>query len=389
MTPPNEQASADLSVPPVQHCAGITPEFLSRNEVHQVTAVQANKLCGIAEAGLIFPYLTLNNGCLVPLRDPGEQQFHRLRKDVVKAGGKYHQRAGTAIHAYLPVNILEKGSPEEIVLTEGEKKALSLCDPHHRFTLSAVGLTGFYGFQLGRKGDEELRLVPELEAVLSQLRPKRIQFIGDNDTVFNYQFFQAVVRLRLLLPDAVLILPRIPLDQPKGVDDCHEKHGTKFEKLYEGWVEQAEEVHSDDTPEGLALRIALPQLDFVAKMDSEDRSKVNRRLIRFAAAMPDTARAEFLQAAKKPSGLGLTDLKNWWRRRLGRTRTSRMPMPKPASVRSLSATMPVRAEVTFARREMIIGRFLVVKTRCSVFRSKPVWMVWHLGPAPRPSWPST
>lgn len=290
-------------------CPGITAAFLAQNEIHPVTAAQANELCGFAVAGTIFPYRTPDGGSLVPLHDPIAQRFCRLRKNLVTTGGKYLQRRDTLVHPYPPINILERGDLEDLVLIEGEKKALSLCDPHHRFSVPAVGLGGFYGFQSGRTEGEEPKLVPELEDLMQLLRPKRIQFIGDSDTSFNYQFFQAVARLRLLLPGVELVLPRIPLDEPKGIDDCREKHGDKFEWFFRSIVEKAVVVDVEDTIDDLALRVAIPALEFVAKMGAEERTKTLQRIIRFAAALPAISQAEFLRAAKKPTGIGLTELR--------------------------------------------------------------------------------
>ena len=297
------------SIPTNLACAGITPQFLMQNEVHLVTADDAQQLCGCPVPGVFFPYHDLRDCELVPLLDPEEQRFGRLRKLKENSGGKYHQRRGTSVHAYLPVNILDLGALVEQAWVEGEKKALALCDPHHRFSVPAVGLGGFYGFQSGRKEDEDPKLVPELEALMRHLRPQRIQFIGDNDTSFNRPFFQAVVRLRLLLPKVELILPRIPLDEPKGIDDCREKHGDKFEWFFQSLVEKAVVVDAEDTVDALALRIAIPALEFVAKMSAEERMKINQRIIKFAAALSGPAQGEFLRAAKKPTGIGLTDLR--------------------------------------------------------------------------------
>ena len=297
------------SIPTNLACAGITSQFLLQNEVHLVTAAQANELCGFAVAGTIFPYRNQENGSMVPLYDPTAQRFSRLRKTVVTTGGKYLQRRDTSVHPYFPINILERGHLEDLVLIEGEKKALSLCDPHHRFSVPAVGLSGFYGFQSGRTEGEEPKLVPELEDLMQLLRPKRIQCIGDNDTTFNHPFFQAVARLRLLLPDVELVLPRIPLNEPKGIDDCREKHGDKFEWFFRSIVEKAVVVDVEDTIDNLALRIAIPALEFVAKMGAEERYKINQRIIRFAADLPALAQLGFLRAAAKPTGIGLTELR--------------------------------------------------------------------------------
>ena len=123
------------SIPTALACAGITPQFLIQNKVHLVTADDAQQLCGCPVPGVFFPYHDLRNGELVPLLDPEEQPFGRLRKLKDNSGGKYHQRRGTSVHAYLPVNILDLGALVEQAWVEGEKKALSLSDPNHKFNL--------------------------------------------------------------------------------------------------------------------------------------------------------------------------------------------------------------------------------------------------------------
>jgi hypothetical protein len=260
-------------------------------------------------SGTIIPYRALEDGKLVPILDPAPQPYYRLRKDRVTEDEKYYQPKNTSVHVQIPANMLDWQRLIDLAFAEGEFKALSLSDPNHKFSRPAVGLSGFYGFQLGREDGEDPPLVPELEALLQLLRPKRILFIGDNDTAFNYQFFQALAPLRLLLPNVELILPRIPLDEPKGIDDCREKYGGKFERFYQDLVDGAVEVDAEDTVDELALRIAIPALEFVAKMGAKERAKTLERIISFAASLPGLPQAEFLRAAKKPTGIGLTELR--------------------------------------------------------------------------------
>ena len=288
---------------------GITPAFLIQNAIRAVSADEARILCGCPMSGTIIPYRALEDGKLVPILDPAPQPYHRLRKDRFTEDGKYYQPSGTSVHAHIPANMLDWQSVIDAAFCEGEFKAVSLCDPHHKYNLPAVGIPGFYGFQLGRKDGQEPKLVPELEGIMRHLRPKRILFIGDNDTAFNYQFPDAAKQLRQLLPDVELILPRISLDEPKGIDDCRQKYGSKFERFFCGLVDVAEVVNPTDTVEELALRIAIPQLEFVAKMGAVERAKTTKRIIRFAAALSGGFQIEFLRAAKKPTGLGLTDFR--------------------------------------------------------------------------------
>ena len=91
-------------------CAGISPAYLAENGIRHVGPEEANQLVGCAHAGRLFPYFQDRAGARVPIGDPVDTPFFRLRKDGVIAGNKYHQAAGTRQHGYLPINWA--GGPE-------------------------------------------------------------------------------------------------------------------------------------------------------------------------------------------------------------------------------------------------------------------------------------
>lgn len=129
------------------------------------------------------------------------------------------------------------------------------------------------------------------------------------DTVFNFDFDIAAVRFKTLLGCVEVCLPRIPLDQPKGLDDCRHAMGNRFESFFHRITEEAPAIAEDTMVAELALRTALPALEIVGKMIPEQRALQTLKIIKFAARLPDSFREELLRAAKKPLGIGITELR--------------------------------------------------------------------------------
>lgn len=241
---------------------GITPETVAAAKVRPVTAEEAEHLCGLPAAGLWIPY-------------PGTKDYGRLRLETPTAGRKYHQKAGSAVHAYLTPSALEGPKGGGLALVEGEFKSLSL----HESGLVTIGLSGFYGFQSGGE------LVSEVENFLRFRKPERILFFGDADTTLNAQFAGAAVKLRNLtgLP---VFLPRIPLDKPKGIDDCREEMGEGFAAFLSGIVEDAIDVEEGMTGPQVAVEILLREFDRLkAGTFGMPKSKATRRLVEIGASM--------------------------------------------------------------------------------------------------------
>lgn len=186
---------------------GITKEHLQRAGVREVTALEAEKLCGITQSGLWIPYHGLDGK---PIVENGKA-YGRLRMDRPEGGKKYHQELGTGVHVYVP-----PGTKRVEVVVEGEFKALSLSE----IGVDAIGISGFYGFGTRGKLDEKL------EFLLSANDGGTVEFLGDSDTVHNYQFSLAVTKfVEVLGGKCQVLMPRIPLGGPKGVDDCIEEWG--------------------------------------------------------------------------------------------------------------------------------------------------------------------
>ena len=61
-----------------------------------------------------------------------------------------------------------------------------------------------------------------MKDAITHLQPEKIVFVGDSDTSLNYRFSIAAVNLAKLVAPIPVLLPRLPLNGPKGIDDVRE-----------------------------------------------------------------------------------------------------------------------------------------------------------------------
>lgn len=261
---------------------GISPECLVLNGVREVDGDEAMQLCNIKEPGLWIPYHTSGS----PIWDQGG--YGRLRMHQPRDDRKYHQRVGTAQHAYVPVQVstmLQAKSHDYLVVVEGEFKALSLVDAG----IPAVGISGFYGAIVSFRGMSAV--VPELQTVLMSYQLKRILFLGDNDTALNHQFADAVAKFVKLSPLPV-VLPRLSLAGAKGIDDCRHADTAAFQMFWARLVHEAIPVDKDASADKIALLLAQHQRTVIRDIRGDQRAEFQRKLARVAAMMGDPLVAE-------------------------------------------------------------------------------------------------
>ena len=253
---------------------GISTEMLVRAGVRHVSSDEAKTLCGEAKSGLWLPYRYADGSAI---RD-GDKDYGRLRLDEPKDKKKYHQQAGTTVHAYLPPTIADTTEVGgDLFIIEGEFKSLSLTEAGFR----AVGISGFYGFS----SKDNAGLVPELAAIIEQLKPARIFFCGDSDTALNYYFALAAVRLANRVQPVPVFLPRIPLDGPgKGADDCRAKLNGTFDDWWRERIDQAIEVKADADAKLLMLELFEREQTAMISLNGKPRKEVEDRLVKLAAA---------------------------------------------------------------------------------------------------------
>ncbi len=265
MSPSEPDAHKPISRP------GIESKTLQRCGIRHVSANESHLLCGISEPGLWIPYFRLEGSSLLVEGLP----YGRLRRDATDGGRKYHQRSGSGAHAYVPVQLFEaEKEVEDLFFTEGEFK--SLCLNEHGFT--AIGLPGFYAYN-----DEDL--LPELPEALAALKPKRIFFLGDSDTCLNHRFSIAAAKLAALVTPTPVLLPRLPLDGPKGIDDVAAATREGFADYVKALTEQAEPVGSA-SPARIALLLLEREKRSIldGKTGEFPKDKIQKRLVQMAAA---------------------------------------------------------------------------------------------------------
>ena len=284
---------------------GISAEYLAANGIRRIAKDEAVSLVGCPEEGILLPYYMPDGR--VPVYDPTDKPFGRLRKEVVASGDKYHQPAGTRVHSYLPTNWQPNCSEPVLNLVEGEFKGLSLTDSSQGYVAPTVSITGIYASCLKlEEGDETPQPTPELAMALSIAKPSRINFIGDNDTTCNYDFSIAVCRLREMLPNVDIFLPRISLADPKGVDDCRQHYGSKFELWFRTLLDDAIAVTSDLTPDLLALKMIERDLPAIGGLSSTMKTLPVEKFAKLASRAGHGARQQLIQMLGKLLGVGKT-----------------------------------------------------------------------------------
>ena len=192
---------------------GITPETLERAGVRAVGEAEAESLIGMKAPALAIPYTDLGDRPLMV----NDRHFHRIRLAEPKGSAKYLSPKDSGSQLYIPKN--QEPSGTTLIVTEGEFKALALAEAG----ILAVGLGGITSALNARK------LIPALADCLKVWKIETVAFLGDADTALIYDFSREATKMRAALPKGVkLVLPRVPFDAPKGIDDCREAMGAGF-----------------------------------------------------------------------------------------------------------------------------------------------------------------
>lgn len=282
---------------------GINPGTLEAAGIRHVDTATAKGLCGTHESGLWIPYRDrLGN----PVVDGG-REYGRLRLDEPHGGKKYHQQAGTAVHAYLPPGL--RDAEPALVIVEGEFKSLSLMEAG----FPAVGVSGFYGWGVADDSGT-WEPVKQLRDVLEALRPSEILFLGDADTALNWQFSDAAAKLAKAIPVPVR-LPRIRLSAPgKGIDDIREILGDGFDGYFRDLIEAAIPVTRQTTPGAIAANLLKHVADDLAggNFGGFDADKAESRIVEIGAHTIKGDPINFsriYQHGAKSMGIGKGDFK--------------------------------------------------------------------------------
>ena len=271
---------------------GVSPEFLARHNIRHVDEIQAESLTGFKAAGILIPYAGLNSPELIVKDRP----FCRIRLDKPRNGTKYLQAHDTGSQLFIP-----QGPPfgKELVIVEGEFKAMSLCE-------AGIRVVGIGGITSAMKDGE---LIADLDRILRKYPIEKVLFLGDSDTALNFDFSREACKLARKLPEAcILRLPRIPLSAPgKGIDDIREFLGDGFLDFWLDSVEKAVAVSSKTNPSALCVKLLLPELPTIKS--SPRRDDYEAQVISLAGWLESVPLDKLASALKEHLGIGISALK--------------------------------------------------------------------------------
>lgn len=246
---------------------GIKPETLKALGVRHVSAEEAMALVGTANSGVYIPY-------------PSVKDYGRLRLHEPEPDKKYHQRAKTPPHTYVPKDIALVGG--DLLAVEGEFKAISLGEAG----FPAIGLSGFYSWRIAvDKKARIFKIEAGFQDAVNRLKPKRIVFIGDSDTATNFQFSDAVVSMVQMLKLPVGLL-RIAYDAEdgKGVDDIRGKIGAE---AFNSWMQERLRtmlvIDASVERKQLIKQLLDREQASIAKLTGAAKEKAEERLVKLGA----------------------------------------------------------------------------------------------------------
>ena len=104
---------------------GIRQKTLLEHCICHVTASDTCRQVCANHSGMLIPYRNLDGSLVTEVDKP----YSRLRLDKTLAKQKYHQEAGTSVHAFIPtglVELYETGNCSGLYIVEGEFKAIAL-----------------------------------------------------------------------------------------------------------------------------------------------------------------------------------------------------------------------------------------------------------------------
>lgn len=332
---------------------GVMQSSLDANDIHRPTLTELNEIFDpMWSPGFLIPYRDLTGKMIFDNGKP----YVRIRR-ASPIGPKYLQSAGSKAHVYIP-NGLKGLDTKELVVVEGEIKAISLVEEG----IPAVGIGGFYGLiQAGT-----ISFIPEFISLLSALDVEKVYFLGDNDTSLNWGFADAAIKYSAILggcsPTIPMFLPRIPLTQPKGIDDVKAKLGAAFNVFWLDITKNAIPV----PPLTGALTKTSPLLK--TRRDELCMDLIEHQILTIASAQGEEAQeyfyrftqiANYLSADSHPRFFSITEKAQFDKAALetGVGMIRSMP-PKP----SLSAKAAMKADIKALYTGKVVPRPKIAKT---------------------------
>jgi hypothetical protein len=227
----------------------------------------------------------------IPYRDADDHLtgFKRYRLPHPRPDGqKYHQDKGTGVYVYYTpggVLVLPPGNQfglaaNSMLLVEGEFKALSLYDA----TVPVLGLPSFNVYQRD-PSTREPKLYPDIEIAIRKWAISTIYFLGDADTVTNFEFSRQAAFLANTLGDKLqVLLPRLPLAGPKGIDDYRGDIAQSFASFFRELIRNAILLDQAILPLTLSrILLETHRADF-SSLRPIERDRHSKRLIELCIA---------------------------------------------------------------------------------------------------------
>jgi hypothetical protein len=214
-------------------------------------------------------------------------KYSRWRLPSPRANGqRYHQEKGTTVYAYYPPRCFRRtrepnrfGLPSDsIFLVEGEFKALSLLEAG----VWAIGIPSFTIYSKDENGTR--RLLRDLQFTFGKEKPSALYFLGDSDTASNFEFARNAEFLTSAVNPTKVFLPRIPIDRPKGIDDCKETLGAGFDVFFAEMIRNAIELQRKFKAPAIALMLLERERTALKVLSGVEREKHFDRIVRMCAA---------------------------------------------------------------------------------------------------------
>ena len=323
-----------------------------RPGISETTLASAEvKYSDFPEAGSIeIPYWT----------QEGElSAFSRWRLPNVRANGqKYHQPEGSKVYAYFPPGFFHRNGsenpfglvPNSVVLVEGEFRALALLE----LGIYAIGLPSFIVYY--NDENEHRRLIRDLQVTLSKEKVGTIYFLGDSDTATNFEFARQAVFLSSAAFPSQVILPRIPFNCPKGIDDCKEAMGTEFDVFFTRLIKTAITLPRKANEAEVALLLFERELDAIKKLAGMERERQFSRIVQLCVSSSRFAKSHatsrLCELAREVLGLSKTDFKNAIKEQ---SKTGNDPKsPSSSAIDPTAQQNKIEAYYDIARKEYLI-----------------------------------
>ena len=235
----------------------------------------------LAKAGVIYTDTPEPGSILIPYFDiRGERtSHHRVRlPDWSPTGHKYWQPPDSGYIAWLPPEPLKPSG--DLYGVEGEFNGQSLYEEGFQ-VIAFPGLFCYRSDELDADGGR--KLLPELIEAIKIVQPKRFIFIGDADTSHNFEFSRSAHFLGQALQKGGIkvLLPRLPADGPKGIDDFKAAHPDDFATQFKALMEEALVVPPSDSIAALMAVLIENQKANLLKLE---RGKLEDRLFKVATA---------------------------------------------------------------------------------------------------------